>query len=299
MDAERQLSTPRGLAWLTLIVGLGLGIGLGLTYAWGVDPVIERNTAPWQLGPQAREEYVVSVALSYAYNNDLQLAFDRLRALRPDTNVWDMVAEIACERHKTVKIERNSDVIVMRALEQLYRPQGASSCADGQYPTPAPMTFLMPTPTITPVPTSTRIPSKTPTPPRPTDTPSTLATPTPTLPPSGGYVVARVEPFCSLTVDGVIEVQVNAINGRGMPGVPVTVTWAGDETDRFFTGLKPGRDPGYGDFVMVQGRAHTVQIPELVSDPPVVDAESCEVLVEGETVTVTTSYRITFQQRPR
>lgn len=134
--------TWRGISILGLLLGLAVGIGLALVYTWEIDPVIERNTAPWQLSDSAREDYVVAVALSYADDQDLQLAFDRLRQLRPSQDVWSLVAQIACERHRRVQVKTNSDVIVMRALEQLYRPQGASGCADGQYPTPAPVNFV-------------------------------------------------------------------------------------------------------------------------------------------------------------
>lgn len=295
MINERRPLAERGVAWLALGLGIALGIGLGLIYAWGIDPVVERNTAPWQLGPKAREDYVIAVALSYAHNNDLQLAFDRLRALRPDTDVWTMVAEIACERHKTVRIERNSDVLVMRALERLYQPQGASGCADGQYPTPAPLTLVLPSPTISPTPTATRLPTKTATPPLPTDTPYVIEQPSATPLPSGGYVLARNEPFCNPDLDGVIEVRVFGVNGQGVPGVPVQVTWGGNKTDRFFTGLKPGLEPGYADFEMTADLSYSVSLPNLISDPPVVDAVACGTDEEGDPVL--TSYRINFQQR--
>jgi len=287
-----------GIAWFAVLLGVALGIAAALIYTWKIDPVIERNTAPWQLGPQAREEYVVAVALSYAHNGNLQLAFDRLRALRPNQNVWAMVAEVACERHRTVQVQTNSDVIVMRALEQLYRPQGASGCADGQYPTPAPVNLIPSTPT--PLPTATLTPpaTKTATPPLPT--PAALATtgPTRTPQPEGSRIAGRPEPFCDSERSGMIEVQVSSLAGLGIPGVPVQVTWGGDQRSTFYTGLKPGRDPGFADFQMEAGRTYTVTVPDLVSPPAPVEAVPCdEVIVGGETVPVLTSYRIRFQEQ--
>jgi hypothetical protein len=298
MDSEqKRTGYTSGISWFALIVGIALGVGLGLMYTWEIDPVIERNTAPWQLGPEAREDYVVAVALSYAYNHDLNLAFDRLRALRPDQDVWSMVANIACARHKRVQ-RTNSDVLVMRALEQLYRPQGASGCADGQYPTPAPVSFITPTPEFTRTPTLTPPPTKTPTPPLPTPTPYEPAEPSRTPPPSGSYVIARIEPFCDPDLDGVIEVRVYHPSGEGVPGMPVTVTWGGDQTDTFYTGLKPGREAGYADFQMVPGRSYLVTIPGLVSDPRPIEAVPCEVSVNGQVVSATTSYWINFHRQP-
>jgi hypothetical protein len=171
MDPDNHQPAQSGLSWWALLLGVAFGIAVALVYTWEIDPVIERNTAPWQLSKEAREDYVIAVALSYAANQDLGLAFDRLRALRPSQDVWSMVADIACDRIKTGKVVTNSDIRVIRALEQLYRPQGASGCADGQYPTPAPVTFSPPTPSVTPTPTLPPPPTKTPTPPQPTDIP--------------------------------------------------------------------------------------------------------------------------------
>jgi hypothetical protein len=296
MSSNRHLRSGTGLSWFALILGVGLGITAGLIYTWQIDPVVERNTAPWQLSSAGQEDYVVAVALSYAYNHDLPQAFNRLRALRPNQNVWDMVATVACDRVKTGKTVTNSDIRVIRALEQLYRPQGASGCADGLYPTPVPVAFATLMPTFTP--TSTLPPplTKTPTPSLPTSTPFQAAVPT-TTPPSGSFVLARLQSFCDPTVPGVIEVRVYDRLGQGLPGVPVQVTWSGDQKDTFFTGLKPEREMGYADFEMTPGRSYSVSIPGLTSRTPVVDAEPCQATVEDQTVSTTTSYWINFQQQ--
>jgi len=283
-------------AWIAAFVGIAIGLGLGLFYTWELDPVIERNTAPWQLSAAAREDYVIAVAMSYAYNGDLTQAFDRLRAVAPDQNVWQMVADIACERHKSIQITSNSDILVMRALEQLYRPQGAHSCADGQYPTPAPVVFNTPTPmqtaAVSPPPQAT----KTPVPEAATAT-ATLE-PLPTSPPSSErFIIARVGAFCDPDLDGMLEVRVFDERGQGLRGVPVQLTWGGAQRDQAFTGLKPGREPGYADFQMERGRTYQVSVPGLVSDPHSLEAVACEAQSDGGTVTVTTSYRISFQQQ--
>lgn len=292
----RKTRTGSGVSWTVLVVGVALGIALGLLYTWEIDPVIERNTAPWQLSAAGRQDYVVAVALSYAQNHDLTLAFNRLRALRPNRDVWAVVADVACERVRQGKTITNSDIRVIRALEQLYRPQGASGCADGLYPTPAPITFVtaVPTPTLTP--TLTPPATKTATPPL-TQATAEPATPLATPLPSGRYVLARVQSFCDPALDGVIEVRVYDARGQGVPGVPVRVTWGGNQEDTFFTGLKPEREAGYADFSMTPGRAYSVSIPGLVSTAPVVEAVPCSDTVDGQDITTTTSYWINFQQQ--
>jgi hypothetical protein len=291
--------TPRragsGLSWLGLVLGLAFGIGLGLLYTWEIDPVIEQNTSPWQLGPEGRESYVVAVALSYAYNRDLNLAFDRLRALRPDQDVWSMVADIACNRFLTGKTTTNSDVRVMRALEQLYSAQGASGCADGRFPTPAPVSFATLTPSITPTPSLIPPATKTPTPITPTSIIEPTSEPVDTPLPPGSYTVTRIEAFCNPALDGVIEVRVYDRAGDGVAGIPVQVTWGGNQRQTFYTGLKPERGPEYADFEMAAGQSYTVTIPQLVSAPEAVEALPCDTTADGQDVL--TSYWVNFQQQ--
>jgi hypothetical protein len=296
MSGSRHIRTSSGLSWFALILGIALGITSGLIYTWEIDPVIERNTAPWQLGEQAREDYVVAVALSYAYNHDLPLAFNRLRALRPDQNVWVMVADVACNRYKQGRTATNSDIRVMRALEQLYLPQGVTSCAPS-YPTPAPIVVATAIPTQIPTPTLTPPFTKTPTPPIPTQEPGIPGVITPTAP-AGGYILARLSSFCDPTSNGVIEVRVYDRLGEGVPGVPVQVIWSGNQTDTFFTGLKPERGLEYADFEMTPGRSYSVSVPGLRDTPPVVEAAPCEAEdASGQTVTTTLSYWVNFEQR--
>ncbi len=285
-----------GISWLALVLGIGLGVAFGLIYTWEIDPVVEHNTAPWQLNPQARENYVVAVALSYAQNRDLDLAFDRLHAVSPDRAVWTTVAQVACDRVKQGKTVTNSDIRVIRALNQLYEPQGASDCATGMFPTPGPVAFATPIPTLTLTPTLTPPPTKTATPPIPTNTPFQAIEPTGT-PASGGYELNRLQSFCNPDASGMIEVRVYDRLGQGMPGVPVQVMWSGNQNDTFYTGLKPEREPGYADFQMSPGLSYTVMLSTLVSDPPTVEAVPCEVVVDGETITTVTSYWVNFTQR--
>jgi hypothetical protein len=296
---ERHVRTSRGgLSWFALIVGIGIGIAAGLLYTWEIDPVVERNTAPWQLSDAAKEDYIVAVALSYADNGDLALAFDRLRAVSPDQDVWDTVAEVSCQRVNTGKAVTNNDILVLRALGQLYIPQGASGCAE-LYPTPAPaMVFASPIPTFTPTATVAPPPTKTPTPVSGGDTDVPLVRPSATPVPRDSFIVTRTRSFCDPDVSGVIEVRVYDRLGVGIPGVPVTVSATGVTSDRFFTGLKPERGDEYADFEMEPGRAYTVTVPGLTDAPPLVEAVPCQTtLDDGTTVSAQMSYWVNFQQQ--
>jgi len=63
MTSSRHVRSGGGISWVALIIGVTLGIAAGLVYTWEIDPVVERNTAPWQLGNAAREDYVVAGCL--------------------------------------------------------------------------------------------------------------------------------------------------------------------------------------------------------------------------------------------
>lgn len=284
------------ISWMAVIIGVVIGIGIGLLYTWEIDPVVERNTAPWQLGDRARQDYVLAIVLSYAYDPDIELAFDRLRMLRPSEGVWSMVADVACERHKNVLVRTQSDIKLIRVVEQLYRNQGAAGCADGVYALPTPLPTRAAIATFTPTATEPPpAPTKTPTL-APTTNPDALSTPVASPRPATTYVAyPRPAAFCDPGQSGVIQVQVRNRNGEGVAGVPVEVKWAGNERETFFTGLKPGQSPGYADFEMatVAGRSYSVSIPGLEGNAPSVDVEACD---EADGRTIYYGYNVTFQE---
>jgi hypothetical protein len=57
--------------------------------------------------------------------------------------------------------------------------------------------------------------------------------------------------------------------------VEVTVVWEGGE-DRFFTGLKPEKGPGYADFSMEPGVVYTLQLASGGQPVPDLSAAGCE-----------------------
>src|SRR5450432_2448154 len=232
---------------LTIIVGLvclALGISAGLYYAWKVSPLVQTNTAPWQLSADGQRQYIIAVSLSFARDHDLKRAVDR--------------------------------------MVELAKSQGVTGCASTLLPlytsTPAPTSTVA---TVTPslIPPSTKTPTSTL---GPTFTPATLVAGNLTPTPGGDFKVALVEPFCSAKTPGIIEITVQDSSGTGIPGVQVEVATDSDKDD-FFTGLKPERGPGFADYTMPvdsdSSSAFTVSIPGSTDHTRPLTPAACTVAV--------------------
>ena len=63
------------------------------------------------------------------------------------------------------------------------------------------------------------------------------------------YVFKDSKPVCDVELSGLLQVYIIDKAGKPVPGEEIIVSWA-DGEDHFFTGLKPGIDPGYADFEM-------------------------------------------------
>jgi len=101
-------------------------------------------------------------------------------------------------------------------------------------------------PTATPTVTRTPTPVPTNLLATPTDSFPTL---TPTSTPMPDFVVVSRDSVCESSATSQIRVNVQAVDGSGLPGVDVWITWDGG-ADRFVTGLKPELGTGFGDFDM-------------------------------------------------
>lgn len=278
----------RRVSWVGLVIGLLLGLGVSLFYTWVINPVIEYNTAPWQLGGAAREQYIVMAALAFQNDRNLDRAGERLRPFdfdRPGVEV----ARVACDFFR-----RAEDPTLTAALVDLARAYGEATCADIAMPAtgtpPGTVMIVVPTetPTRTPTPTQTPTPLPTDTPDPARITPTVTRTPTP----AGSFEVVSASAFCNARFSGVIEVYVRERDGTGIPGVEVQVTWAGG-SDRFFTGLLPDEDPGYANFVMEEGRTYRVQLPGRSSPSRELTTQVCD--TEGEEA-VLSGYAVVFQR---
>lgn len=290
-DRSSKYRRPRSpISWAALIIGLIIGLSAGLAYAWLLNPVEEYDTEPWQLSDQDRANYIAAITLQYSYDGDLNLAVNRLLALRLTGDPIQSVADIACRLATTSYVDNNSGIHAVRTMMTFYQLQGRAGCADtllaaSDQPTPLP-TIEAATPTLRPPAT------KTPTPPAQSQaTPTLPAVIIPTIQPQTAYALVDVRTFCSVEFSGVIEVRVQRSNGDGVPGTGVRVRW-NDGESTFFTGLKPERGSDYADFQMEAAKAYTVEVLGQ-SDPsqPLV-AGPCTTDIGGQAIT---SYRVTFR----
>ena len=144
-------------------------------------------------------------------------------------------------------------------------------------PTRTPLPTFTSTP-LPPTPTNTRVPTWTPTPtdtptvtPTPTDTPTNTpqppavqgpvatSTPIPTPTPNVDFVVSvRQLSACENEGKHHLFIYVKDINGQGIAGARVRVSWAGGEAT-MVTGDKTHIDPGFVDFAMFKGN-YTVEV---------------------------------------
>ncbi len=282
----------RRFSWVGFVVGLVGGLAIGLFYTWMVNPVVEYNTAPWQLNEDASDAYMALVGLVYGYEENLARAEERLAPFnfeRPGL----AAARQACEFFRRAEsLEQTAGLV---ALAHAY---GEITCADevlGATLTPAgPVTIVVPTETPTP----SLTPSITPT---ATLTPTVdLTNMTPTIKPSptpaGPFEVVGITSFCNPRFSGALEVNVQESGGSGIPGVEVLVTWE-DGEDRFFTGLQPGENAGFANYTMEADRTYRVELPGKSNLSQEMLARPCTPrggLADGEVVI--TGYTVKFQR---
>lgn len=290
----RRYTRPRSyVSWFGLLLGLLLGIGGGLFYAWVIDEVKEVNTEPWQLRKADRQQYIVAIMLAYSYDSDLNKAVARLVDLKLPGDFIQAVADTACELATTGYVDSTSGLRAVRAMMTFYHLQGKVGCADNLIPAeriePTNIVeIVMPTSTLIPPPTKTPTPEL---PDRPTPTPVVIVVPT--SPPQSDFVLVRVETFCDLELSGMIEVNVVNFNAQGLPGQEVRVRWDGGE-DRFVTGLKPERGPGYADFAMEAGKGYIVDMPG--RSAPTGDPLTAVRCTTETGVDAIISYRVVFRE---
>ncbi|MBN2470495.1 MAG: hypothetical protein JXN59_07215 [Anaerolineae bacterium] len=283
------------ISWIALLLGLGIGVALGLTYTWVINPVVEYDTQPPQLSPEARRDYLIAISMAYRADADLHRAVNRLVELRMPGDPFQALAEEACAMFQQ-GVNTNATRNAIEAMIALYKPQGRSGCADTSDLFVVEQATATPFPTAIPV-TPTLVPPATKTPSLSTpmlQTPPTLLPtrePTP-VPQTGDYIIANIQTFCSIEQAGLIEVYVQAPGEGDQPGVRVRVAWDSGE-DFFFTGLKPERGAGYADFQMEANRNYTVELPQRSRRSTSLVASQCTT-ESGERST--TSYRVVFRR---
>jgi len=219
---------------IAFVIGILIGLALGLAYAWLIAPVEFTTADPVHVEPRYKDVWIVMAAEAYLTGGD----WDRTRARLNGLNDPDLEQTVAALFDRYNGDGPND---AARALARL---------ADQLGETTAPMSVYLTTPFVTPtLRPSPAIATRTPAPTEVVSTPTeSFPTLTPTATPVPEFVVAGRDNEC---VSGApqIRVTVQDLEGNGLPGVDVWITWDGG-ADRFVTGLKPEFGSGYGDFDM-------------------------------------------------
>jgi hypothetical protein len=296
VDPSRKYRRPRRFFSITgVILGLVLGLAGGLYIAWEIAPVQEVDVEPWQLSADDKASYMVAVALSYAYDGDLNEAVKRLLDLRLGSDPIQAVADVACQLSTSGYVNNSSGLRAVRSMMHFYQLQGRTGCADSlievqDTPPTAVIQVELATSTPTLVPPDTKTPT-------PENVNVVVPTPTPLIIPTSapqGSFIALVNTVCSTTESGLIQVYVYEVNGStGIPGQRIRVRWDGGESI-FFTGLMPERGAAYADFEMEEGVSYRVDMPGL-SEPlqDTLPAVPCNDSTTGERAIIT--YRVIFR----
>ena len=290
--SSRYYRPRRPISIVAVILGIIAGIAGGLYVAWGVAPVEEVDTAPWQLNAQGQADYIVAVMLAYSQDSDLNKAVTRLLELKLEGDPIQHVAEVACNLARAGYVAEPGGDRAIRAMMNFYQLQGRVGCAEQVMPVnaqPSPTFDLLiaSTPTLPPPPTKTATP----------DGFSAGVTPTPTvrvaptIAPQQAFTIVRLERFCDADFPGIIELYVQDTGGAPLPGQRARVRWNEGES-LFITGVKPGRGADYGDFDMTPDISYTVDMPGLSDPSDVMISSGCFDATGAQT---RSSYRVVFR----
>lgn len=254
-----------------LVLGIAVGLAAGLIFGWVVQPSGGHATTPSSLRADFQEEYTALIAAAYAASNDLPRARARLELL-PGAGEADHIAALAQARLASGRPESE-----VRALALL------AEDLSGRVPTPtASPAPVRPSPTaaasMTPFATS-----------RPPPTP--LPTPTPG---EAFRLESRVQVCDDPAPQPRLQVMVLDASGEGVPNLRVKVLWDTGQ-DQFFTGLKPDRGVGFGDFTIEAGVEYTIQLADSDVIVTGVRGEVCPSTSDEQRIG---SWLLTFVQPP-
>jgi hypothetical protein len=285
------MTDGRPRAFFIFLIAAAIGLVSGVVFAWFISPVEYTSVEPSELRAEFRPTYLQLVGASFAFEDDWTRASFRLAALR-DPNVNRQFAEVT---DRTIAEGRPASIL--RGMSRMSDRLGVRTVRMIVY-------LATPVATVAPVPTPTALPSVTPslepTPsPIPTfalpDTPTPLPTFTPTPAPLPVYLLISRERVCE-PGPAQIRVLVEDEKAQGVSGIEVWVTWGGG-ADRFVTGLKPEKGPGYGDFDMQPGIIYDVAVAE--SALPLVKGLKTEQCPSADaTQTIMASWQLAFRPIP-
>ncbi len=219
----------------TLLLGFALGLGLGLFISWGLLPLKHYEGPPSALKEPLKRDYVYLISAAYAQEGDLSRAQARLKSLgyKDLGNIFNQaLAELKAEGAPEESLA--ATILLAQAL-------GVSL--------PAFQTFI-PSPTPTPIPPQS---------PFPTPTPAVTVLPTFSPTPAPSFILKAQEKDCRPAGElSLLEIEVLDKYGAPLSGIELIISWEGGE-ERVFTGLKPGKSPGYADFEMESGATYQVR----------------------------------------
>lgn len=240
-------------------------------FAWVLAPVESYESAPHVLRLEDKYVYLALIGDLYVKEGDLARAKSRLTALGVDADGPGLASLLADYLDAG---GRPDDV---RNLARLAETLGASGGVLQVF-------ALEPLPS--PEPTETAAPQEL--------TPPTAA-PSPT--PAPIFLLAEQTAVCAQPgLPGSILVWVRDVEGNGLPGMEIVVSWSTGQ-DRFFTGLRPEFGEGYADFEMAPEVEYEVTLAGFRGDA----AEGLKSdLLPGvcPTDTLALNWRLAFQQVP-
>ena len=292
-----------------LLTGLLIGLALGLVYAWVMQPVEYVDTFPASLRTDFKDQYRALIASAYVANGDMVRARARLELLGDEDllRALSEQAQRTLADGKSIEDARALGLLAIALGQNAPGPAivitqipltPTEPTASVTLPAATPSATKTPVPTATPTQTSTSAqPATASTPqsseleasqtvlpsltftaapsltasasamPRPTDTPTLTRTPTAT--PGGPFVLLTRKKVCDQKLlKPLITVEAVDAYGQPMAGVLVIITWDNGE-ERFYTGLKPEKGPGYADFTAVPSVVYTLRLGE--GGQPVLD----------------------------
>lgn len=243
---------------VVILAGLVIGLALGFAYTWFYLPAPREQIAASQLPAADKDRYRALAALAFAANGDRARTEARLQRLGEDrlSAVIDAQAQNAAQAGNPHEARALADLAA--ALRSPDTAGGATQSLPGIV-------------TVTAAPTRRAV---TATPP-----PAFLPFASPTTPVAAGLVfrLASSDAVCDPALpQGLLQVYVVDADGEQMPGVRVSVTAEGGQTDVFYTGLAADIGPGYADFLMSPQVRYTVTVGDAGEPAASILAPVCE-----------------------
>ncbi len=242
-----------------LLTGLLLGVVLGVVFSLWVLPVRYIDTEPATLRSADRATYREIVAKAYLIEADTNRALARIALLKDTNPASALIAQAQQELASSGESQLARGLALLGAAinqPSLRITPLPVSGATQAFPT---ISTVSTTPgertvTVTITQAATRTPIATFTP-RPTPTSS------PTL--GAPFVLVKQETICDpLPVTPLIEIEVQDVNGKPLPGVKIQLSVVNGGSETFYTGLYPEIDDGYANYTMSAGAEYALRVGE-------------------------------------